>query len=282
MRLHGILITKDDNLIIHSWFRECRKYFDYLVVVDGSTQNLTRELCAAHKDTIYIRDPETRPTDHTLRHHGWEHLKDHVELGDWIFVCHVDEFYIDNPRDYLQSQNNLFYWFPLLILPHPSEAVEWIMNEQTDPIKLFKHFWWRSNSLPHLEHRAWRYTKEPIWNLNIEVPQIGVIPLNFMAEIPDTRCPLYYHYKCYNLDLSNYKQDGTYANTGLNTGLHRPIKKIQDLFFYEGHPFGDGYYSFSSNHNLIRKKFGNPPRIGFDDDNKIAVFNDIGQKVYMN
>jgi hypothetical protein len=87
----------------------------------------------------------------------------------------------------------------------------------------------------------WRYVKEPLWNLEIREPSCGTIPYNYISEQIVVEVPLYFHYKCYDLSWEAYLGDGSSAKSSLNTGLPRPVKGFDDLFFDEDRPFEDGY-----------------------------------------
>ena len=280
-KLHGLLITKDDDLLVEQWFKENHAVFDTIVVVDGSLSGLTRRIVDQYSNTVYMRDPKCHITDQTLRHHGWQELVKIANMGDWIFICHVDEFYIHDPRSLTQAQGNLMFWMPLVILPHPSEAAAWIKSPNKNPRQLFSHYWWRQGTLPHLEHRMWRYVKEPLWNLEIREPSCGTIPYNYISEQIVVEVPLYFHYKCYDLSWEAYLGDGSSAKSSLNTGLPRPVKGFDDLFFDEDRPFEDGYFNFDKDASKIFQRFGNPPRIGLDEGGKPEVINNQGKPVHM-
>jgi hypothetical protein len=275
MKLHGLLITKDDDLLVEEWFRRNNVFFDSIVVVDGSVSDFTRSCVTKYSRVIYLRDPESHITDQTLRKHGWEALTNFAEIGDWIFICHVDEFYIHDPRALMACSGNVMLWLPLLVLPHPSEAESWITAKEKSPTSLFKHYWWRNRQLPHVEHRMWRYIKEPFWNTEIRRPSCGVIPYNYSDETICGAVPLYYHYKCFDLSLSAYRGGGEFSKSQLNTGLPRPIAAFDDLFFYDDRPFTDGYFAYDNDHSKVFSRFGNPPRLVIGERGP-AIINDQG------
>lgn len=80
-KLHGLLITKDDDLLVEQWFKENHAVFDTIVVVDGSLSGLTRRIVDQYSNTVYMRDPKCHITDQTLRHHGWQELVKIANMG---------------------------------------------------------------------------------------------------------------------------------------------------------------------------------------------------------
>jgi hypothetical protein len=280
MKLHGLLITKDDDLLVEHWFSENHAIFDTIVIVDGSVSEFTHHVSRQYKNTIYLKDPTTTHiTDQTLRHHGWQELKKIANRGDWVFICHVDEFYIHNPRLFMTVPGNVMCWLPLPILPHPSEAQNWILSKDKNPRQLFHHYWWRHDILPHIEHRMFRYIKDPVWNIDITTPSCGTIPHNYADEQNCEITPLYYHYKCQDLSLGAYKEDGSFVKSSLTTGIDRPVQCFEDLFFDKERPF-DNYTCFDRDHVNILTRFGNPPRFHITKDGTIEIINDKKEAIH--
>lgn len=281
MKLLGLLITKDDDLMVKDWFQENASRFDSIAVVDGSTSDFTKQICANYSNVLYTRDPDTHITDQTLRKQGWDLLKEVAEFGDWVVICHVDEFYIHDPRDFTGDTANVIMWLPLVVLPHPSEAEAWIISQKRRPRHLFRHYWWRTTQIPHVEHRMFRYVKEVQWNTEIKKPGCGVLPYNYYSESVSPFTPLYYHYKLFDLDVNAFTDDGSFAKSSLETGVFRSVKGMADLFFWEAAPFGDGYYAFDDDHTKILRRFGNPPRITFNATDSAVIVNDRDQILHV-
>ena len=292
-RLFGLMITKDDDLIIEKWMLKHAGLFEKIAVVDGSTTHFTRDLCARIPNAIYRRDPDTHITDQTLRHEGWQGLKPFVSPGDWIFICHADEFYVHDPRFFLDQTGtgNVVIWLPLVVLPHPDEAAAWIKSSDKDPTSLFNHVWWPAGQDPHVEHRMWRYVKEPVWNLETKRPGCGVIPYNYWNEKINNTVPIYLHYRCFDLNINAYhSDDGSYKKSAWNqgviepnaekAGLGRPIQSFADFFFHEERPpEGSNQICLKFGENAL-ELLGNPPRLVWDHQlGKVKLINKRGDEL---
>jgi Glycosyl transferase family 2 len=279
--LHAILLTKDDDLIIGSWLARHHGLFKWISVVDGSRSGATETLCATYENVIHRRDPAGLITDQTLRHAAFEQLRPNLAMGDWIFVAHPDEFLLHDPRSFMSIDANLMMWLPLPVLPHTSERSAWETAEVKNPVNLFKHYWWRQGSLPHCEHRMWRYVKEPVWDLQNPKKSSTVIPVNFHGESISSALPLYLHYKCFDLDVQRYDATGSSTVSGLNTGLPVAVNTIDDLFFDEQRPFGDGYFHCAPFQGVdgVFSQFGNPP-MARQSANRLQVVNGSGQPIH--
>ncbi|MBB6251483.1 glycosyltransferase family 2 protein [Nitrospirillum iridis] len=281
MKLHAILITRNDDLIIENWLARHHDMFDTIAVVDGSDGDFTRVTCARYPHIRYSTDPAGGPiTDQTLRHRGYELLRDTVTEGDWIFNAHADEFLIHDPRNLMTLPWNTLLWLPLHILPHPSEAEAWRATGGRHPTMLFRHFWWRRGRPPHCEFRMWRVVREPIWDLVGTKPSTDVIPMNYLGEGAPSIAPLYFHYKCYDPRPELYETDGRLKKSNLNTGIPTRALPVEDYFFDEDRPYVEDGVAwhvarFDSMADLLAR-FGHPPQIIRDERGEVRIVNDDG------
>lgn len=259
--LHALLLTKDDDLIIGAWLERHHHLFHRISVVDGSRGDRAERLCASYPNVLHRRDPPGLITDQTLRHAAFEQLRPHASPGDWIFIAHPDEFLIHDPRAFMGVEVNLMMWLPLPVLPHPSERAAWQASTDRNPVPLFRHYWWRQGQLPHCEHRMWRWVKEPAWDLTSPRKSSTVIPVNYHDEAMSSGLPLYLHYKCFDLDVARYDSTGSSTVSGLNTGLPVGVRSLDDFFFDEQRPFGDGYFHCApyTGPAAVFEQFGHPP-----------------------
>ncbi|TWB37640.1 glycosyltransferase family 2 protein [Nitrospirillum pindoramense] len=281
MKLHAILITRNDDLIIGDWLRRHHGFFDTIAVVDGSDGTYTRTLCADYANVRYDRDPPGPITDQTLRHRGYEMLRDAVTEGDWFFAAHPDEFLIHDPRSLMSITANIVMWLPLHILPHTTEIEAWRVAEGRHPTTLFSHFWWRRGAVPHCEYRMWKLVREPVWDLVSTKPSTSVIPMNYMGEAIPTLVPIYLHYKCYNPCPDLYEADGRLKKSNLNTGM--PSAGQGEYFFDDDHPYMEqgvawNVARFTTPADLVAR-FGNPPRL-VQVGNELTMVNDEGAVVH--
>lgn len=270
MKLHGILITKDDDYIIGEWLKKHSPFFDTIAVVDGSISgtDFTRDLCKDYSNVIYNTDPVGIITDQTLRKCGWDSLSKEVSIGDWIFMCHPDEFLFHNPRKFMEIDEVIIRWIALHILPHPSEKESWIKSKDKNPVKLFKHYWWKRGDKVTYEYRMWRYVKEPSWDISTDKFGLPVLPINFTNESEHPIHPIHKHYKIYDLNINNYGGDeyvrkdqvvlhGRTIKSSLGTHIGgRVINEFDDFFFDEKRPWGHkGFVNFSNDESI--SKFNN-------------------------
>src|SRR5690606_38180114 len=120
--------------------------FEKIAVVDGSDDEGTTNCCRRYENILYSRDPAPPITEQTLRAASWPMLEGHVLRGDGVMLCHPDEFYIHDPREFLRVRRQVIRWAALHVLPHPSEKEAWARgNADGDVTRLFRHYWWKEN-----------------------------------------------------------------------------------------------------------------------------------------
>jgi hypothetical protein len=247
-RLFGLMITRNDMPILERWFERHSHLFEAIAVVDGSDDDNTEQLCSKIPHVLHRRDPAPPLTDQTLRAAGWEMIASSVSHGDWVMLCHPDEFYIHDPRCFLRVRQPLIKWSALHVLPHPSEREAWEMGEADgDVTKLFHHYWWREDGSATVEIRMFRVDIEPDWDLSDRQPSTFVIPKNYLGRKAYRKLPAYLHYKIQYLDPSRFR-GGQYVDSNLNTGLgSRKVMTIEDLFFDHKRTWGHKDFERYSN-----------------------------------
>jgi hypothetical protein len=281
-KLYAILITKNDHLIIESWMTRHAAGFDAVSVVDGSDHDATEIICRRYANVLYRKDPPGLITDQTLRHAAMQSLRPLLKANDWIFIAHPDEFLIHHPRQFMHVPTPLVLWLPLVVLPHPSERD--MLLEQTrqafDPSRVFQHYWWRTGQLPHCEFRMFQLVKPDHWDLESTQKSTTVIPPNYANLSVCSLFPLYFHYKIYDINLARYGANGLFVDSGLGTGLNHEVAGLDDLFFSEQRPWGDGYSSVAKQNNYILEQFGNPPHAVTGPNGRVKIVNDRGQCIH--
>jgi hypothetical protein len=214
--------------------------FEKIAVVDGSDGDETRKCCERFENVLYSTDPAPPITDQTLRATGWAMLEGYVRRGDWIMLCHPDEFYIHDPREFLGVRAPVIRWAALHVLPHTSEKEAWARGDADgDVTRIFHHYWWKDNGRTTLDNRMFRITSPPEWDMVDPRPSTSAIPRNYQSLKSWRRHPAYLHYKIQHLDPRRFS--GTsYVDSNLDTGLGatRSIETVDDFFFDEAHPWG--------------------------------------------
>ena len=214
--------------------------FERMAVVDGSDGDETEKACRRLQNVLYRRDPVAPITDQSLRAAGWELLDGLVRRGDWVMLCHPDEFYIHDPREFLKVRRLVVKWAALHVLPHTSEKEAWARGDANgDVTHLFRHYWWKADGSATLENRMFRVMSPPEWDVEDPRPSSSVIPRNYQSLKPWRRQPAYLHYKIQHLDPARFS--GTnYVDSSLQTGLGgtRSIETVDDFFFDEMRSWG--------------------------------------------
>ena len=59
-KVHCIVMTRNDDLIIEHWIKKHINVFDTISVVDGSDGDFTEQLCKQY-NILYTKDPTDNP-----------------------------------------------------------------------------------------------------------------------------------------------------------------------------------------------------------------------------
>src|SRR6478736_6686239 len=104
MRILGLCLVKNEADIIRTSLRESRKWCDRIFVFDnGSTDatwDLVQEAAQIDPGVVAFRQ-DSRPFDDALRAEIFNTFRSEACEGDWWCRLDADEFYIDDPREFL-------------------------------------------------------------------------------------------------------------------------------------------------------------------------------------
>lgn len=103
MKIHAISVIKNEADIIAHNLREAAKWAHKIYVLDnGSTDGTWEIVQSLASDTIIPWKTTTKAFYEGIRGEVFRAFKDQVEEGDWWCIrLDADEFYIDDPRDFL-------------------------------------------------------------------------------------------------------------------------------------------------------------------------------------
>jgi len=181
MRLHGILLTRDDDDIVGECVSHALTWCDALYVLDTGSSDATRDIVAtaAASDNRVIRVNENwRPLlmESGLRGYVFAKCRHRATAGDWFAQVDVDEFYHTHPRQFIQERLhrretavwNLTYEFRLT----EAEVLDWHAGRETladrcRPIAERRRWY---HVLRHSEPRMFRYRPTMQWPPSIAYP----------------------------------------------------------------------------------------------------------------
>lgn len=106
MNIHCICLVKDEGDIVGDVVSDARKWADYIYIYDnGSTDGSTEVLkdLSEKFDEIIFYKWSDRHFHNTIRHEIYHAFKHNSKKGDWWCRLDADEFYIDNPRQFISQ-----------------------------------------------------------------------------------------------------------------------------------------------------------------------------------
>lgn len=106
MVIHAISLVKNEADIIEDNLTSAARWCDHIYVMDNGSSDGTWERVQELARTIpnivpFKQDPQ--PFHDGLRDEVFQHLKERGRAGDWWAVLDADEFYVDNPVEFLRE-----------------------------------------------------------------------------------------------------------------------------------------------------------------------------------
>lgn len=234
------MITKDDEAIFSYWMERHASWFDQLVILDGSSSNITRELASRYENILYFHEKEVdikSKDDQGLRHALHEKLKGLYATPFWVLLCHPDEFYYHDPRKLLplfeEEGADLVQWNALQVLPHPTEKEAYAKCPEAPAFELFHHFY-------HFGTHAFKEFRLFLSSEEISYFEEGhgrVYPEG-LHQVSSFH-PTLLHYKVLSLDPDKYEENGNhlthfaeFGHTGIRGqyGEGKVIRSSEDFF----------------------------------------------------
>lgn len=104
MAIHAICLIKNEADIIAQTLATASKWADSIYVLDNGSEDTTWDIvnaAAATNPVIvpYRQDPS--PFCDSMRDSVFVHYRDRARDGDWWCTLDADEFYVENPREFL-------------------------------------------------------------------------------------------------------------------------------------------------------------------------------------
>lgn len=105
MKIFAIMLVKDEADIVQSVILDAKRWADRIFVLDnGSTDGTWEEVLSLADDTVVAWKQDFRPYHNGLRADVYNAFKGEAQAGDWwCFKLDADEFYVDDPREFLSG-----------------------------------------------------------------------------------------------------------------------------------------------------------------------------------
>ena len=238
IKIIGLMLTRDDKVVLKKWLSKYHDWFDIIFCLDGS-QRFKNESKALLEEfgVNYYHDDDfrfTKKSDQILRGVVFQKIKTHIQAENdknaeyWIFIAHPDEFYLTPfPKDIETAKKNnaeLIEYNVYHNFPHTSEIE--LFKEKKDIVEL-KHF----VSTSYMEKRCFKYYD----HLQYGDLHSLVIPSNVNRINSEKFRPIYYRYKIQEIDPTYYRTDGVLKCSqwsGLRSHFpeNHNFLKVEDFF----------------------------------------------------
>lgn len=223
--LYGILCVMNEDDVLAQWLCEHTNYFKHIVAIDNSTDNSRAILEATPGVTVLKQEELIEGAGYdNIRQFAFEELRRiGMKNGDWVQLCHADEFLIHDPRTLVTWAilygSDTIWWNSPFFVPTQEEGVN-CFDETLSVHDRFQywvyHLWDKNKQNFFEEFRTFRVYQDTTFS-----NQFGTVPC------PNDR----YERRCHRLPfLPAFKHFGwrsiKHANQKFHMGsvneAHRP------------------------------------------------------------
>lgn len=182
MKIHGICIAKNEADIIAQTLTKASEWCDYIYVVDNASDDNTwgkiLEISKKYSQIIPHKQDNRQPFDDYMRGEVFHDFSSNNKPGDWWCRLDADEFYIDDPRTFLNKVPNQYQavWsasFQYYFTDKDLERYNQDPSSFSDNVPVEEKCRYYLNNWS--ENRFFRYDQKIVWDKNCGWPYFGAI-----------------------------------------------------------------------------------------------------------
>lgn len=219
----GLMMTCNEEDVIDEVMREHKKYFDKILVLDGSTDK-TEEIIRSYDNVRFFMKDSEIPFKGRLKDGARQFLLEKAQgmfgVEGWFTLLHGDEIFYDDPNLVAKKAEERgaekVNWQPMNFYLNVEDKNRDLLLEKS----VQKRIVWYSPA-QYLEIRQFKNKKGIHYDLNkhsVVIPEgIGFMPFFYF--------PIYKHYPCRTPQQMMQKQ-----KEGLSRGFFSPTFKDKDSY----------------------------------------------------
>ena len=248
MKIFAISVVKNEADIIKHNLLEATKWADKIFVLDnGSTDDTWEIVNSIKSDRIVPWKKENKDFYDGIRGEVYNEFKHLASDGDWwCFRLDADEFYADNPVDFLNKVGLIYHFVATATihfwLTREDVAEQEFSNDAENSINNIRYY----EKYTWSEARFFRHRKQMIWNPRAELPKhMGLLcPLRIKVK--------HYQFRSINQINNRIKTRVEAVKNGfkgwehaINEDANSYLSKSEDLHRYDG----DNNWNILGSHN---------------------------------
>ncbi len=172
MKLYGMMLVKDEADILRECIEDALRWVDGLFIIDnGSTDGSWEIMQSMKSDQVVPWKQIFTPFRRSMRAEIFAEFRQVSKNGDWWFIADADEFYVDNPKEFLANvPENYHVVFKKSIDYHLTEedVKEYMFtgdfSKDKEHIRYLEPICWT-------EIRFFRYREKMEWDIKDEKPK---------------------------------------------------------------------------------------------------------------
>lgn len=183
MKIHGMLLVKNEADIIDWSIAEASRHLDYIYVLDNGSEDETWELIQAIAKTntkVVPMGRDIAPFTDALRSRIFNEFRDRANEGDWWCRFDADEIYAESPRTKLAeiAPNHHVVFGHFMLYELTSEELSYLdggeANGKPPTVSSANCPRFYRKDYLHSEARFFRYRQRLVWNSGSWPRHMGV------------------------------------------------------------------------------------------------------------
>ena len=218
--IYGIMVTRSDYWVLHTWLALHAWQFEKLVILDGTPDShsiYVRKAAELYDNIIYASERDmgipSLVTDNSLRGVAWSLIPNKEDLlGSWVVVAHPDEFYLQRFADVAARADaegfNAVLFSTLYALPYSQDAqhLEIGIRHGFAHFNILDRVRYCQSDYYWAENRMHKYdSSQQLWG----TAHYLTVPEHFPGRNDANWRGWYIHYKLHNFDADAVASDGT-------------------------------------------------------------------------
>ncbi|MGE3962240.1 MAG: glycosyltransferase family 2 protein [Dehalococcoidia bacterium] len=173
MRIHGLMLVKDEADIIRETIEDALPWCDAIYVFDNGSTDGTWECVqelAQRQPNVEAFRQDPRPFTQSLRGEIFRHYRHRARPGDWWCILDGDEFYIDDPREFLAgvparfgevwSSSFQYYFTEIDRERYARNPQAFLAEPVTQRLRYYLNNWSESRFIRHHDGLVWPSDRE--------------------------------------------------------------------------------------------------------------------------
>ncbi len=190
MKIFGMMLVKNEADILRQCISDALEWADKIFVIDnGSTDGSWDIIRSFEGDSVVPWKQEFTPFRRSMRAEIFNNFRHLSSDGDWWYIADADEFYVDNPREFLSGVPSRYH------VVFKKSIDYFITREDIEEYEFTGNFDTDRSHIRYIEPVCWSEVRFFKYRSRLEWPVTEEKPPHMGLWYPDTVSVRHYQYR---------------------------------------------------------------------------------------